>query len=328
MMAKIEWYQEVLTLEPGSKVFFPYARCLAEVGQREEALTILRHGLSLHPEFLEARVFLLALLQEAGECEACAAEMAPVLRLFAAYPAFWEAWSHVAEGKGRLPEALGTGLLAAAFKGEGFSLEGLLLRALRETAGGASGVRRAPNPVQAGERETAHDVRPQASAAASAVAGAEGRETAAGAAAPILPSFIPEEETDEALTLRTRSMADVLAEQGDVREAVAIYRELVLMEKNPDERKSLNKRMKQLEKMISAADAESARSKGSGKGGDGAVQAETGSAPLDGASPDDGVAVQATPTVETGEAGGSGGTQGLRAVLENLAGRLEARARA
>ena len=58
MMDKIEWYREVLELEPSSKLFFPLARLLVEDGQPEAALETLRRGLERHPEFLEARLFI------------------------------------------------------------------------------------------------------------------------------------------------------------------------------------------------------------------------------------------------------------------------------
>ena len=53
MTEKIEWYKEVLELEPNSKVFFPLARLLAEAERTDEAVEILEQGLipvePLHP---------------------------------------------------------------------------------------------------------------------------------------------------------------------------------------------------------------------------------------------------------------------------------------
>ena len=54
MKAKIEWYREVLELEPGSKVFFPLARLLGQSGETQEAIRVLRMGLARHPEYIEA----------------------------------------------------------------------------------------------------------------------------------------------------------------------------------------------------------------------------------------------------------------------------------
>ena len=39
---KINWYREVLELEPGSRVFLPFARLLVEQGCSDEAAAVLR----------------------------------------------------------------------------------------------------------------------------------------------------------------------------------------------------------------------------------------------------------------------------------------------
>ena len=44
MTEKIEWYKEVLTLEPNSKIFFPLARMLEREGDLEQACEV--HGIS------------------------------------------------------------------------------------------------------------------------------------------------------------------------------------------------------------------------------------------------------------------------------------------
>ena len=93
MMDKIEWYREVLELEPSSKLFFPLARLLVEDGQPEAALETLRRGLERHPEFLEARLFYIEQLYHHGQPEACVAEVTELGQLFASYPGFWQAWA-------------------------------------------------------------------------------------------------------------------------------------------------------------------------------------------------------------------------------------------
>ena len=45
MMEKIEWYQEVLKLDPDSKVFFPLAKLLRDSQQPDKAIEVLRAGL-------------------------------------------------------------------------------------------------------------------------------------------------------------------------------------------------------------------------------------------------------------------------------------------
>ena len=64
---KALWYQEVLSLDPNSRIFLPYARLLAELGRGTEAVEVLKAGLLRHPEFLEARLLLIELLHTSGQ---------------------------------------------------------------------------------------------------------------------------------------------------------------------------------------------------------------------------------------------------------------------
>ena len=93
MTAKIEWYREVLELEPNSKVFFPLARLEAEQGEIQEAIVLLENGLKRHPEFLEARLYLIELLYQTQRTEECNAEIARLSKMFASYAGFWKAWA-------------------------------------------------------------------------------------------------------------------------------------------------------------------------------------------------------------------------------------------
>ena len=57
MMEKIEWYQEVLKLDPDSKVFFPLAKLLRDSQQPDKAIEVLRAGLQHSSVFLESKFF-------------------------------------------------------------------------------------------------------------------------------------------------------------------------------------------------------------------------------------------------------------------------------
>ena len=93
MTEKIEWYKEVLELEPNSKVFFPLARMLANEGSIEEAIEIIEKGLVRHPEFLEARLYCIELLHKCGRLEACQAHVERLSKMLSAYGEFWRAWA-------------------------------------------------------------------------------------------------------------------------------------------------------------------------------------------------------------------------------------------
>ena len=53
MSEKIEWYKEVLTLEPNSKLFFPLARMLAEEGLIEKLVGNLPNHINGAPVIIE-----------------------------------------------------------------------------------------------------------------------------------------------------------------------------------------------------------------------------------------------------------------------------------
>lgn len=93
MTAKIDWYREVMELEPNSKLFFPLARLVAQEGNKDEAISILENGLVRHPEYLEARLFLIELLHQQNRREECNKEVARLGSMFASYGGFWQAWA-------------------------------------------------------------------------------------------------------------------------------------------------------------------------------------------------------------------------------------------
>lgn len=265
---KAAWYREVLELEPGSKIFVPFARLLLELDRAEEAVSVLRDGLDRHPEFMEARLLLIDVLHRRGDAS-CGAEVARLAGLFRSHPDFWEAWG-AESGSPELATSLG--LLAALFRNEGLTLVEVVsagLDALRGT-----------EPTQ-GER-TASSARPASARAGSAsgVSGAAGPASADLSAdpgdlpAPLTHGGLPDTLADtpagtlpdnpgagaapgesapaarqDKCSLRTRSMAEVLAEQGDVRGAVDIYEEL-LTTCRPEDRASLEARLDSLRERL------------------------------------------------------------------------------
>ena len=250
MKEKIKWYQEVLELEPGSKVFFPYARCLAQVQEKSRAITLLRQGLAQHPEFLEARLFLAQLLHEEGDSTACEVEVARLAEVLTAYPGFWDAWGQAAEE--RTPAlAFPLAYLAAAFRQQSLSLNQIFELGLSAARRGA--VTEPPRKAPA-RPESVQE--PEASPRPLKVerAKSKGRATASRASAPSGASphggapGSPRDEDDlpvETVSVRTRSMAEVLAEQGDFSEAIAIYHEL-LSTAGPRDAATFKRRLREL----------------------------------------------------------------------------------
>ena len=329
MTEKIEWYKEVLELEPNSKVFFPLARLLAEANRIDEAVEILEQGLARHEEFLEARLYLIELLHSANKLEACEKQVGRLTKMFSTYAGFWQAWAACINAAGNAPDtAAMLRFLAFNFSKGPVSLHDVINQGLASMAGGgaeapaqahtqpAASVAPAPHegvpgftevaPVVsvaaatalAGHVAASHAAEPVAAdAPTGSVAAAPGvvydAENALGAAdqevlhdsvdfdpdlamadddalpseaedgvspmvargadayaayaAPVTQTeAVVVEDADEAeerFSLRTRSMAEVLAEQGDIKGALDIYHELAAAAVHSEESADLRQRI-------------------------------------------------------------------------------------
>lgn len=342
MTEKIEWYKEVLELEPNSKVFLPLAHLYASRNEIDEAVAALEHGLRRHPEHMEARLFLIELLYKAGRQDECTVHVQEMSRLFSSYAHFWQAWAVCLRTAGDAPEmSAALRLMAVNFLYGPISVSTLMEKGLdavlgdltpaadnaadRETAAPAPAevaphapaaeVPAAEVPAaetEAAETETsavvapvshpfagddaadedndddvlpadmplprdadldmpvgfAGDEEPEAAEAADAAETADADDLSAaarpvipaGAPAPAVPPLVvaPAAQADggaeggeEGFSLRTRSMAEVLAEQGDVRGALDIYQELEKEAATSEERADLQQRIATLSARLS-----------------------------------------------------------------------------
>lgn len=125
MMEKIEWYQEVLKLDPDSKVFFPLAKLLRDSQQPDKAIEVLRAGLQHSSVFLEARLLLIQILFEQSRAGECPEELSTVTGLLERYPAFWEVWAESVSEKNR-DLALAIRLMASTIRHPEHSLSLIL----------------------------------------------------------------------------------------------------------------------------------------------------------------------------------------------------------
>ena len=125
MMEKIEWYQEVLKLDPDSKVFFPLAKLLRDSQQPDKAIEVLRAGLQHSSVFLEARLLLIQILFEQSRAGECSEELSTVTGLLERYPAFWEVWAESVSEKNR-DLALAIRLMASTIRHPEHSLSLIL----------------------------------------------------------------------------------------------------------------------------------------------------------------------------------------------------------
>ncbi|MDL2207323.1 tetratricopeptide repeat-containing protein [Desulfovibrio sp. OttesenSCG-928-F20] len=248
MKQKIEWYREVLELEPGSRVFFPLAKLLAADEQAGEAIAALRHGLLRHPDHVEARLLLVELLNLQHEDAELALEIDGLGKVFASYPGFWQAWSErLADNPALHDAALAMRFFSAALQGRHINWGSVIEYGLSAMLG--------PQSVAS---EIALDTPPPAQESVEHVS-APLPDLLAESSAPVdeaaLDAF-DEDDAEEDFSLRTRSMAEVLAEQGDVSGALEIYHEL-MQTAAEEEKASLEARAGELAQRLQPGHAES-----------------------------------------------------------------------
>lgn len=257
---KIKWYQDVLEIEPSSRIFFPLARLLAEEGRLPEAVRALQEGLKHHPDFFEARLMLVDLVQREGDASKVASEIAALGENLCAYPGFWEAWAAQAEKEtGDRSLVFALRFLAAHLKNRDLTLFDILEKGVRE----ALEAERAASPQAAVSVPVAAHAAPLEEALALETIG---RESLLEASALRAQADAPKEpasalraarEADEKFSLRTRTMAALLAEQGDYEGALDIYQELLRAAADEGQREEIGMCIRNVQaRMKSAASAE------------------------------------------------------------------------
>ncbi len=278
MIAKIEWYREILQHDPGSRAFFPLAQMLAEIGQKDEAVSVLRNGLRQHPDFLEAKLELVTLLQDRQAedpaiASECSNEVGKIVSLLKAHPSFWRIWAQLEENA---DTALAVCFLQRSLDVPTLTFSEILLHGLQQ-------VENNRNPSSSVSASTSSDGSDAADEAAwhctSMPCGQQdgcddealpqkmmtsdttGTVAAVGSLVSVAvsitdrvePEMEPEntvEGEEEPVTLRTRSMADVLAEQGELSGALEIYQELAAAAATPEEAALLRERVAELASQV------------------------------------------------------------------------------
>lgn len=260
MTEKIEWYKEVLSLEPASKIFFPLAKLLVEAHREDEAISVLEQGLARHEEFLEARLFLIDILYRLGHREACDAQVARLGTMFASYAGFWQAWAACLNASGLSPDAAAVlRFLALSFSRGPVALHEVLERGIAASMPPSPALSPEPCPTPEEAQTEAVPLLPGDAFPSVSFAEDEGEaggmecveEEVYSPTAIVVPEAAGEDEEgaaeedggEENFSLRTRSMAEVLAEQGDVRGALDIYHELAAAAVDPGENADLRQRI-------------------------------------------------------------------------------------
>jgi tetratricopeptide (TPR) repeat protein len=107
---KLTFFQQVLELDPDSRLFFPLARLYFEHDQIEEARQTLSKGLRRHPQHFEAKLLLANIMTHQGEYEQAKKICRDLFSLFKDNRDFWENLSSMLYNSGEKDLSL-----AAAF---------------------------------------------------------------------------------------------------------------------------------------------------------------------------------------------------------------------
>jgi len=82
-------FDELLEHDSGSKIFFPLARLYRKQGHLQRAIEIVQKGIEHHPDYLEAQLYLIELQCEAGDTLAAQSKASAVFSKLLSYEKFW-----------------------------------------------------------------------------------------------------------------------------------------------------------------------------------------------------------------------------------------------
>ncbi|WP_290923044.1 hypothetical protein [Halodesulfovibrio sp.] len=245
IQAKIKWYKEVLELDPGSKVFFPLARLLVKEKDLIEAVSVLKAGLERHPEHFEARLLLLNCLERVEDFDQINTELGALGEILKRYPKFWKIWAGLLSAEpGSQDAALAMTFLAAAFEETPITWRDVIDRGLqacleenaenillpppdltRQTAPAFEPIQ--SNEAVSLEHEVAETCVPLTSpndvSQLKSLAELEGEIPLIRKQDAVFNGMM---EGGESISERTLSMAQILADQGDLKGALEICDEL------------------------------------------------------------------------------------------------------
>jgi tetratricopeptide (TPR) repeat protein len=264
MQDKIQWYEEVMTQDPGSKLFLALARLYVEGAELDKAIRTLRNGLQKHPWHLEAQLLLNDLLHRMDRPEEALDIATPIWRVLTDHPVFWLSFADRLEQEGRLTPALAVRMLGLHFSGVTPDLNTLCAQGLQamlqqvksskplQASLDRSGTqKRAPasGPVLEEESPGEPDLEAEQAYRESLEpdSAPEPREPPPASQA---PGSSPESEA-----YQTKTMAEILTAQGDYEAARSIYEQLLAKAVSSDDRLELENRLNTIHKLQSEQEA-------------------------------------------------------------------------
>ncbi|MCF8037972.1 MAG: tetratricopeptide repeat protein [Desulfohalobiaceae bacterium] len=265
MQDKIKWYEEVISQDPGSNLFFPLARLYAENKEPDKAVSTLRAGLQKHPWHLEAKLLLIDILSRSGRLEEAGQASREITSLLQKHPLLWANWADRLEGEQEMELALAVRFLGLVFSGSkpdfldivNQGLKNLFPGFVREETGGGAG-EPLPNLLQT-EPPVSEE---PASALGRAPEPSSDEAGQTGENADTVPpddSWDREPGTAGSEAYQTRTMAEILSGQGDYDESIQIYTHLLQKTADAQERQELQACLERVEKLRETRDGETAR---------------------------------------------------------------------
>jgi len=281
MDEKIKWYEEILHLDP-ARLFFPLARLYAQNNDPDKAIQTLRSGLDKDPRHFEAKMFLVSLLSRQGrDIEQETGLLDGITTVLEQYPEIWTVWARELEKSGNTDLSAALRCVSCHLQGQPVSWseiirQGFMALDLQTESGSRKERERAePSGILNGELdfvtaepsgdEETPDIPLSEEGGAEEEARTELLQDDDGLEMSLKDPAVqeaPEDSIEEGSSdsgsdslssYRTRTMADILAEQGDFDQALDIYIELQQKAQSGEEYEDLQAAIQSMQEQIEGA---------------------------------------------------------------------------
>lgn len=252
MQDKIKWYEEILALEPGSKLFYPLARLYLEAQELDRAASVLNSGLEKHPEFFQARLLLLDVLHGQGQTHALQEQMQHTLAMLAQNHNFWQLAAEYYEKQGDHDLAVALRFLGQGLQGRHLGWVQLLQQALQDND--RQELINNQRQKARHEHKKAWTLDLEEKDQAGLAQGSAGQQVSDVYMQDADPGEQAQMEADQKqsakLQYKTMTMAEILAKQGDFHGALEIYAWLLEQAQSRSRQAELQKRIDELRQKV------------------------------------------------------------------------------
>jgi tetratricopeptide (TPR) repeat protein len=241
MQDKISWYEEVLSQDPGSPLFFNLARLYLDQGERDKAIGYLQAGLDRNPAHAQARFLLIQTLADADRRDTARQYLEPILADLGSSPDFWLLWAEKLEAEERTDLALAVRFIGTEIGQGPMSLAHVLLQGLQHLATIRPSEGRTGKPGAGVGEDLPAGTDPGTLEDQAEKENGDWDEQHIDASS--AKELNGREEDLPSGGYRTVTMADILAGQGEFEAALEIYAQLQAAETDPERRQKITDRM-------------------------------------------------------------------------------------